>query len=104
MLRDDFYRFCEDQDGQCAYKTNGYSDGDIGLHEEKGCWIATHIPTGMMITPTTSRHKSSIYALNEAKRITAAPEFEERFAKIKKTQMYKAFKQSRDYQSVWGGF
>lgn len=67
MRKDTFYKCCRDADKKVvAVKTTGYSEGDIGVHKEEGFWVATHIPTGLLLTPKTSRNKTIKQALNEA--------------------------------------
>ncbi len=70
MRKNTFYRCAWDSDKKItAIKTTGYSENDIGVHKEDGFWVATHIPTGLLLTPKTSRNKTTKQTLNEAKKI-----------------------------------
>ena len=52
-----------------ADQVNGYIKDDIGLHKANGLWIATHIPTGLMIRKSVSRSlKTKTFAEFDADR------------------------------------
>ena len=69
-----------------ALKTTGYSESDIGLHQENGIWIATHIPTGLALSSmavTNSRlDETKAVVLANAKRlISERPDYADKLQK-----------------------
>lgn len=106
MRKDTFYRCAWDSDKKItAIKTTGYSENDIGVHKEDGFWVATHIPTGLLLTPKTSRNKTTKQTLNEAKKIIENhPNFDEILKRQLESKHYRAFADSRYSQSATGVF
>lgn len=102
MRKDIFYRCSLDSDRKVtAVKTTGYSEGDIGVHKEEGFWVATHIPTGLLLTPKTSRNKTMKQAWNEAsERINSHENFAKLVEKALKSKEHQSFSDSRYAQSV----
>ena len=101
MKKDTFYRCVKEDKRIVAAKITGYSDGDIGLHEEQGFWVATHIPTGTKLTPKYSRNKTAKTALTEAKRlISEKTDFEQYIQKYMDGDIYDAFQKSRYNQTT----
>lgn len=101
MRKDNFYRCVKEDKRIVAAKTADFSDGDIGLHKEQGFWVATHIPTGMKLTPTYSRNKTAKTALTEAKRLISEKlDFDQHIQKHIDGAIYDAFQKSRYNQTV----
>jgi len=105
VRKDTFYRCVREDKKIVAIKTTGYSENNIGIHKEGGFWIATHIPTGMRLTPLSSRNKSIKQALNEAKRlISEHDDFEKLLQARLESEIYEKFVQSKYKQSATGVF
>ncbi len=99
MIKDMFYRCMRDEKGEItALRTFGYSKGNIGIHQEGSFWVATYIPTGMLITFS---YKTKNNALKEAlKLIIECRNFDEKIKNIKESEEYKKFDDSRFKQST----
>ncbi|GHV36270.1 hypothetical protein FACS1894187_10600 [Synergistales bacterium] len=114
MKKDTFYRcmlrIYENKTKTFAVKTQGYSEGDIGLHKEKysgelETWIATHIPTGAVLASAAHHCKTRTEALKQAQcKIAEHTNFQEKVEQFKRGEKFKAFQRSRYDQSVTGVF
>lgn len=99
MRKDIFYRCMRDEKGEIvALRTFGYSEGDIGINQEGSFWVATHIPTGMLIS---SYNKTKNNALREAKKLIAErKDFNEKIKEVMESDGFKKFNDSRHKQST----
>lgn len=106
MHKDIFYRCLREIDGTIiAQKTFGFSEGDIGLNEINGMWEATHIPTGMKLSPNIPQYKTAKAALsNTEKRIADNANFKKLIEQCMESNHYRAFCKSRYEQSITSDF
>ncbi len=72
MKKDTFYSCMRDYGHIItAVKTDGYSEGDIGVYEENGTWKAVHIPTGIRLRQNPSGDTTKEAALERAQKFVA---------------------------------
>jgi protein subunit release factor A len=89
-----------------ALKVYGHVDGAIGLNRavyetKEPAWVATHIPTGILITDkTTEHHKTRENALKSAKAKLYSSEAKKRIEAHEATKAFADFTQSKYEQSV----
>ena len=74
-----------------ADQVNGYIKDDIGLHKANGLWIATHIPTGLMIRMGVTQKE----VIEAAEKLIALAEFETVVSRSLKTKTFAEFDADR---------
>ena len=100
MKKDTFYR-CVIGENQriTAVKTQGYSEGNLGLHKEDKFWVVTHIPTGTRLAADLATTRAA--ALAEVKQwVVARDDFTHKIQKYMESNAHAKFLKSKYDQIV----
>jgi hypothetical protein len=111
MIKDNFYicvkvpkgeREVKDKYETKAKRVSGYTEGNVGLHKQPDdFWIASHLPTGLRISPILSKNKTRKEALREAlKLINERQDYKKLVDSFMESENYKQFAQSKYDQTV----
>ena len=100
MKRGEFFTAHNSTNGVVAVKVKGYFEDGIGICKAGEYWSATHLVTGLKITPLAAPYKTAKEALSQAKKLIAEnrEKAEEKIQFTLKSREYQAFLQSMTAQ------
>ena len=95
MRKGTIYKGMTENDIVAIDEVQGYIFDEIGVHKENNFWYATHLQTGVSLTPYKHENVGLTEALNEAIELMAMPEMKKVLSAILKGEYYKRYCEMR---------